>query len=133
MIDDKQEVGQLLRDMQEQLPIRVRPTQQLSERLRGGGTELQADEEVQVESVLYLGDEGGIACGLKWPRAGTTAVVVSLTHVRIDDGHPLAKRIKTYQSARSRKIAMMNSGAKQSQFAVKPDGARLKRRRRHRR
>jgi hypothetical protein len=62
---------------------------------------------------------------------GTTAVVVSLTHVCIDDGHPLAKRIKTYQSTRSRKIAMMNSVAKQSQFTVKPGDARPKRGGRH--
>ena len=133
MIDDQKEAAQLLQDMQEQLPIRVRPTRQLSETLKRSGTELRSDEEMQIESLLYLGDEGGIACGLKWPGAGKNAVVVSLTHVRVDNGHPLAARIETYQSTRSMKIAMMNSAGGPSRGGVKPSEARSKRRGRRRR
>jgi len=131
MIDDSKEVAQLLQDMEEQLPIAVRPTPQLSESLRSRGTEPAACEEMQIESLLYLGDEGGIACGLKWPGSGTTAVVASLTHVRVDDGHPLAKRIKRYQSARSTKIALMNRGASSAPVYTTSVRPRKKRRGRH--
>ena len=90
MIDDENEVRQLLRDMEGQLPIGVRPTRQLVETLAQGGMKCDPDEELQIASVLYLGDIGGIACGFKWPGAGKNACVTSLTHLRVDDSHPLA-------------------------------------------
>ena len=105
MIDDEKEVKQLLRDMEGQLPISVRPTRQLVETLVQGGMKCRPDEQLQIASVLYLGDVGGIACGLKWPGAGKNACVTSLTHLRVDDSHPLAARIGAYQAKRSAKIA----------------------------
>ncbi len=106
MIDDEKEVTQLLRDMEGQLPIGVRPARELVESLTRRGVKCRPDENLQIGSVLYLGDVGGIACGLKpWPTAGTDAVVVSLTHLRVDASHPLAARIRAYQSKRSAKIA----------------------------
>jgi len=110
MIDDEKEVTQLLRDMEGQLPIGVRPTRQLVETLAQGGMKCRPDEEMQIASVLYLGDVGGIACGLKWPGAGKNACVTSLTHLRVDDSHPLAARIGAYQSKRSAKIALSADG-----------------------
>ena len=106
MIDDEKEVQQLLHDMQGQLPISVRPARELVESLTLRGTKCRPDENLQIGSVLYLGDVGGIACGLKtWPAAGADAVVVSLTHLRVDASHPLAARIQAYQSQRAAKIA----------------------------
>jgi hypothetical protein len=106
MIDDEKEVQQLLRDMEGQLPISARPTRGLLQTLAQGGMKCRPDESLQIGSVLYLGDVGGIACALKkWPTAGKDAVVVSLTHLRVDDSHPLAARIRAYQAKRSAKIA----------------------------
>jgi hypothetical protein len=105
MIDDEKEVAQLIRAMEGQLPIGVRPTRQLVETLTQGGMKCRPDEELQIASVLNLGDVGGIACGLKWPGAGKNAVVVSLTNLRVDDRHPLAARIGEYQFKRSANIA----------------------------
>jgi hypothetical protein len=105
MIDDEKEVQQLLRDMEGQLPISMRPTRHLVETLNQGGMKCRPDEQLQIASVLYLGDVGGIACGLKWPGAGKNACVTSLTHLRVDDNHPLAARIGAYQAKRSAKIA----------------------------
>ena len=121
MIDDEKEVVELLRDMEDQLPIPVRPTVQLSKSLTQGGTELRPNQEVQIESVLYMGDVGGIACTLKWPGAGKSGVVTSLTHLRIDNGHPLAGRIKAYRPRRSLKIGHSNGSGKpiQSRFKRK--------------
>ena len=121
MIDDEKEVVELLRDMEDQLPIPVLPTVQLSETLTQGGTELRPNQAVQIDSVLYMGDVGGIACALKWPGAGKSGVVTSLTHLCIDNSHPLAGRIKAYQSRRSLKIGHPNGGGKpiQSRFKGK--------------
>ena len=106
MIDDQKEVAQLLRDMEGQLPMSVRPARELVETLTRRGVKCRLGENLQIGSVLYLGDVGGIACGLKpWPAAGTDAVVVSLTHLRVDDSHPLAARIEAYQAKRAAKIA----------------------------
>jgi hypothetical protein len=106
MIDDEKEVQQLLRDMERQLPISVHPARELVESLTRSGVKCRPDDELQIGWVLYLGDVGGIACALKkWSTAGKNAVVVSLTHLRVDTSHPLAARIQAYQSQRAAKIA----------------------------
>ena len=110
MIDDEKEVAGLLRDMEEQLPIGVRPARELVESLTRSGVACRPDEALKIGSVLYLGDAGGIACALKtWATAGKNAVVVSLSHLRVDDSHPLAARIKAYQSRRAARIAMSDA------------------------
>jgi hypothetical protein len=74
------------------------------------GVACRPDEDLEIGSVLYLGDAGGIACALKtWATAGKNAVVVSLSHLRVDDSHPLAARIKAYQSGRAARIAMSDA------------------------
>ena len=105
MIDDEKEVTQLLRDVEGQLPMSVRPARELVETLTKGGMKCRPDETLLIASVLYLGDVGGIACGLKWWEAGKNACVTSLTHLRVDASHPLAARIQAYQSKRAAKIA----------------------------
>jgi hypothetical protein len=55
--------------------------------------------------VMYLGDEGGIGCGLTVPGHADPAVVVSLTHLRLPSTHPLAPAVRAYQSVRTRKLA----------------------------
>jgi hypothetical protein len=126
MIDNEKEVEQLLRDMEGQLPIGVRPARQLVESLTRGGIECRPDDELQIGSVLYMGDVGGIACGLRpWPAAGTNAVVVSITHLRVDDSHPLAARIKAYQFNRSAMIARSDAGP-----GLPQRGAKLRRKKR---
>ena len=114
MIDDETEVSQLIRDMKTHLPIPVYPTAQLSENLREHGKTLCPQEEAHVHSVIDMGDTGGIVCELVWAGGGKDPVLVSLTHLRIDDSHPLAARIKTYQSRRSSRIAMSNSRSTQT-------------------
>jgi hypothetical protein len=120
MIDDHREVEQLLGDIQAQLPIRARSTPALTRLLlQQKGISLSLDEEIQITSVLYLGDVGGLACGLDQPGSDTTAVVTSLTHLRVDENHPLAERINAYQRRRSAGIAAAN-GQGPSALAADP-------------
>ena len=101
MIDDEKDVHQLIEALNEYLPIRARATPPLVKAVRQEGADIKVDDAVEIDSVLYLGDEGGIACAIGlW--GGKTVVVTSLTHLRIDRGHPLAEQIQAYQSRRSR-------------------------------
>jgi len=52
MIDDEKEVTELLRDMEQQLPISVRPARELVETLTRGGVACRPDENLQIGSVL---------------------------------------------------------------------------------
>lgn len=48
------------------------------EAVRQEGADIKVDDAVEIDSVLYLGDEGGIACAIGlW--GDKTAVVTSLT------------------------------------------------------
>lgn len=102
MIDDQKEVRELIQAMKDQLPIPARATPALVQSLQQGGTAIEANQPVQIDSVLNLGDMGGIACGLGKFR--TDAVVVSITQLRFDDSHPLASRIRAYQIHRTERI-----------------------------
>ena len=59
----------------------------------------------QIEAVFYAGDDGGILCAIKGSGDEKTAVVVSLTHLRIAGNHPIAPDIRAYQLARTQKLA----------------------------
>jgi hypothetical protein len=104
MIDNPVEVEQLMRKMEEHLPIPARGTSVLVRFLRDKGIKLPASRRVEIESVHYLGDEGGIACGLKKPDS-KEAVVVSLTHLRLEGRHPMAQDVRAYQIRRTAGLA----------------------------
>ena len=65
---------------------------------------INVDDAVQVDSVLYLGDQGGIACAIKFD-GGKKIVVTSITHPRIARDHPLANRVQAYQTRRTGRLA----------------------------
>jgi hypothetical protein len=60
---------------------------------------------VQIIDVFYSGDEGGIVCALKGAGDEKTAVLISLTHLRLPTDHPLAKDVRAYQITRTQKLA----------------------------
>lgn len=104
MIDDPATVTALLRQMEAQLPIPALATTALVHTLRKSGVKIASTRRVQIDQVLYLGDEGGIACGITFPGQADNAVVVSLTHLRLQSHHPLAQAVRAYQSERTRKL-----------------------------
>ncbi len=104
MIDDPATVTALLRQMAAQVPIPALATPALVHTLRKSGVKIAVRRQVQIEQVLYLGDEGGIGCGITFPGQADNAVVVSLTHLRLPPHHPLAPAVRAYQSERTRKL-----------------------------
>ena len=103
MIDDPTQVTALILKMEAYLPIPAQATNALVRTLRASGVNIASKRRMQIEKVVYLGDEGGIGCGLKVPGQADTAVVVSLTHLRLPSAHPLAPDIRAYQIARTKK------------------------------
>ena len=102
MIDDKIEVRELIQAMKDQLPIDAYATPSLARSLRQRGTAIEANQPVQIDSVINLGDEGGISCSIG--SFGTNVVVVSITHLRFDASCPLVVRIRAYQTKRTQRI-----------------------------
>jgi hypothetical protein len=105
MIDDPTQVTALMQKMKAHLPIPAQATNVLVRSLRASAGNIASKRRMQIEKVMYLGDEGGIGCALKVPGQEDTAVVVSLTHLRLPSTHPLAPDVRAYQIARTKKLA----------------------------
>jgi hypothetical protein len=56
-----------------------------------------------VSKVSYLGDPGGIMCHIQ-PEAAESAVVISLTHLRVRRTLPFAAAVRDYQKHRAKKL-----------------------------
>ena len=130
MIDDEREVYELIEVLKEHLPMRAYATPPLVKAVRLNGTDIKVNDAVEIDSVLYLGDEGGIACAIGlW--GGKTVVVTSLTHLRISRDHPLAERIQAYQLRRSQRLGIpVGRSSRKSQANL---AAKLNRKRKARR
>lgn len=105
MIDNYEKAMELIEKMKSYLPIPVTPTKDTLNKIQQNKIKVSKDYKFQIESVLYMGDMGGIGCAITVPKVLESALVVSLTHLKIQAGHPLAKEIKSYQKKRTKKLA----------------------------
>jgi hypothetical protein len=120
MIDDYERAMELLHEIEAQLPIPARPTATARRALRGQGGVVRRDRKLFVDHVFYAGDEGGIMCGIKPSEEGEDALIISITHLRIDLRHPLAKKIRVYQEERKRRLAQAGGSREPSSFTLYP-------------
>jgi hypothetical protein len=131
-IDDYTQTQALMRKMEAQLPIPARATKEFVRVMKPHGLQVKRDQVLSIKGLFYAGDEGGITCDVTPPEAHT-AVVCSLTHVRIAPNHPLAEEIRVYQMARKEGIA--REGRISSSVFIPPSeraGPRKRKRRRRR-
>ena len=105
MIDDPTQVTAFMQKMEAHVPIPAQATNALVRTLRASAVTISSQRRMQIDKVVYLGDEGGMGCGLTVPGQKDTAVVVSLTHLRLPSTHPLAPDVRAYQIARTKKLA----------------------------
>jgi hypothetical protein len=120
MIDDYAKAMELMRRMEAHLPIPARPTGAYIRALREQGVKIAPDQELQIQDVLYLGDEGGISCNVTPSKDAKEAIIVSLTHLRVRRQHPLAQEIRAYQRERTRRLAQSGGPREPSHFTVRP-------------
>jgi len=128
MIDNEKEAYELIEALNEHLPMRAYATLPLVQAVRRQGADIQVNDAVKIDSVLYLGDEGGVACSIGLP-GGKTVVVTSITHLRIDSDHPLARRIQAYQLRRSQHLEgpkSRSSRRSRASLATKPKRKRVR-------
>ena len=104
MIDNYEKAMELIEKMKSYLPIPVIPTKDTLNKIQQNKIKVSKDYKFQIESVLYMGDMGGIGCAITVPEVLESAFVVSLTHLKIQAGLPLVKEIKSYQKKRTKKL-----------------------------
>lgn len=106
-IDDYGQAIALKNKLEAALPFRVRPGKQLLKAMRD--EPISTTTWLEVDTVLYLGDEGGIMLNLIPSGDSSKAVYsTSLTHVMFDPEHELAAAVQAYQRARTRKLMLQN-------------------------
>ena len=105
MIDDPDIVARLLDDLNAVLPVKARLTEDTRRRLQKSAGWPALSPECVIERVEYGGDVGGIICFLqKTDPADKDVFMTSITHLRFDVRHPLARSIETYQRRRRKRL-----------------------------
>ncbi len=105
MLDDYELVMKLIEQMKAHLPIPVYAGHPFIQMMREKSIRIKSKHRLQIEQVFYGGDEGGILCGLRGIADEERDYVVSLTHVKMTERHPLTRAIKAYQRARRKALA----------------------------
>ncbi|MFM7576945.1 MAG: hypothetical protein ACKN9E_10545 [Microcystaceae cyanobacterium] len=119
MIDNYEQAIALLEKMKASLPIPIKVTPESMQRMGKEGDKFSRDHIFMVESVLYAGDEGGIMCMLKTDIDDKAMYGLSLTHLRIQEDHPLAEEIKNYQRKRVMRLALQDGKVGKAQRLAK--------------
>jgi len=101
-IDDPRETRELLRDLEANLPILVRFNEYGLLNLQEQGSKLEDKHGIfQINKIFYMGDMSGILCGIEHEvDSQKELMMTSITHLKVDPNHPLAKRIQQYQKKR---------------------------------
>lgn len=106
-IDDYGQAIALKNKLEAALPFRVRPGKQILKVVEDKS--ITAATWLDVDKVMYAGDEGGIMVNLRPARDDAEQVYsVSLTHVVFDPEHELAEEVKTYQRQRTHQLMVQN-------------------------
>ena len=91
--------------MKAALPLDARLSPGVRIMLRQRSSEGTIPDRCQVTSIFYMGEEGGIICGLDIGGPETkTPCFVSITHLAFDRRSPLFRSIDAYQRHRIKKL-----------------------------
>jgi hypothetical protein len=108
-IDDYGQAIALKNKLEAALPFRIRPGKQLLKAMKD--EPVSATTWMEVDSVMYAGDEGGILLNLAPDgKSSETVYSTSLTHVVFDPEHELAAEVQAYQRERTRRLMMQDRG-----------------------
>lgn len=117
-IDDYGQAIALKNKLEKALPFRVRPGKRLMKAIKEKW--VTPATWLEVDSVMYAGDEGGIMLNLLPSGDKTEAVYsVSLTHIVFDPEHELAAAVQEYQRQRTRKLMLQNQKCFAAELSAK--------------
>lgn len=119
MIDNYEQAIALMEKMRDCLPIPTKITPESGQILREQGSVFSRDHIFTIKDVYYAGDEGGILCVIQPGDEEEIKHFFSLTHLRIQDDHPLAEEIKNYQRKRVMRLALENGKTGKAQRLAK--------------
>ena len=105
-IDNYGQAIALKEKLEAALPFRVRPGKQLMKAIEDKS--ITPMTWLEVDTVMYLGDEGGIMLNLQLGGKGEVVYSTSLTHAVFDPEHELASEVREYQRQRTRKLMLQN-------------------------
>ena len=104
MLDHPEKTARLLADLKAAAPFEAELARPVFEHLQSENV-VEADRgHHTVWDLSYRGDEGGILCHMSRKEETGTALVVSLTYVRVHPSMPLAAAVLAYQKHRVKKL-----------------------------
>ena len=105
MIDDAEKTDRLVAELKTSLPVETRLSQILMRAIVKQSPDLAVPDSCNVVSIFYMGEEGGVVCGLDIGGPDTkTPYIVSITHLSFDRRMPLFRQIDAYQRHRIKKL-----------------------------
>jgi hypothetical protein len=119
-VDNVDEAMKLIEKMEKHLPIIVRPNSALVKSLRRQGINVDRYKPLEIHSVLYMGNEAGIACDITPKGREDTPVICSLTQLEVMGTDALAEAMKSYQQERIKKLARYPGNDRPISFTVRP-------------
>jgi hypothetical protein len=103
MLDEPEKTRELMATLDSAVPCEVALMPDLIEYLARQQKPVIVRPTEIVSGVSYLGDMGGISCHIQ-PADSDSAVIVSLTHVRVPKTLPFAPAVLAYQKHRVKEL-----------------------------
>ena len=105
MIDDPEKTDRLMTELESSLPLETKLQQHVKSALSEQSLDIAIPDRCNVTKLFYMGEEGGIVCGLDVGGPDTkTPFIVSITHLIFDRQSPLFRQIEAYQRHRVKKL-----------------------------
>jgi hypothetical protein len=108
MLDKPEKTRELMDILDAALPFEVALLPEMIEHLARQQRPVAIKPIETVSRISNLGDMGGIACHIQ-PEDAESALVVSLTHVRVRRTLPFAAAVLDYQKHRAKKLRRQQS------------------------
>ena len=108
MLDKLEKTRELMAILDAAVPFQVALMPDLIEHLARQQRPVVVKPVETVSKISYLGDAGGIICHIQ-PEDADSALVVSLTHVRVPRSLPFAAAVLDYQKHRVKKLRKQQS------------------------
>jgi len=108
MIDDPEKTDRLMAELEASLPLEARLQLHVKSALSEQSPDITIPDRCNVTKLFYMGEEGGIVCGLDVGGPDTkTPFIVSITHLIFDRRSPLSRHIEAYQRHRVKKLKQL--------------------------
>ncbi len=110
MLDNANKTAKLVISLMAAVPFEVELTPEAIDLLRTQQPAIIIKPQQIVSQISYAGDEGGIMCRIH-PKELKNAIIISITHVRMDRKQPLGAAVFDYQKERVKNLEKQNGRA----------------------